>query len=162
MSKSITAFFSHTLVLSPSRPHKSEDVLHGRGKRDDIHFYGPTLIKDDGLEVVSGRSRNFGQHQISRRVRLGRYCKTSESDSTSIKSMSDRETRDVGRRKDDEVVFPTSSVTVNETTPESLPPKVSSTNEAGKFWKPHSDIGFFKYPITKVLKLGGHNPEGKE
>ena len=117
---------------------------------------------DDGSEVAL-ISLIFGQYQISSLLRKGRCCKTSENDSTSLKSWSVRETRDGGRRKlGDGAVLLTSSATANETTPEFSPSNCSSTSEDGKFWTPHSDMGLFKRLILKVLKLGGHNPQGKE
>lgn len=111
------------------------------------------------------------QHQVSSFLRQGRCCRTSENDSTSVKPSSVRETRDDGRRKVDDdddddgvgvVVFLASSATPNETTPEFLPNNPRSTSEIGKLCGPHSDMGLFKHPMIRLLKLGGHTPQGKE
>ncbi|KAJ9547090.1 hypothetical protein OSB04_019633 [Centaurea solstitialis] len=44
----------------------------------------------------------------------------------------------------------------------SINPQTQKQSEAGKFCGPHSDIGFFNPPMTRVHKLGGQTPPGKE
>lgn len=59
-------------------------------------------------------------------------------------------------------MFLISSAFANETTPDCSPYKISVTREVGKFCSPHCGMGFFKPPIDRFLKLGGHKPQGKE
>lgn len=127
------------------------------GKKMTYLYYCHTFtVKDDESEV-SGRSLSLGHDQILRRLRHTRLSKTSESDSTSIKPTSDRDSKEGGRRKDEVTLLVlTLSATENESTPEFLPYNSSWTSEDGNFCMPHFDMGFFKHPMPRVLKLGGH------